>query len=239
MSSSYRTGLAALLLIATPCAPLLAHRDDYLDETFVFRTLDKGATEIEPALEFDTPRDGPDFWRYRLGVEHGITDHFMIDGFAALDKGGGGRGLGLWRVEARYRFGEENPHGISPAMSLEYEDDRVEGDRRLTPRLVLNRDFASFNITLNLFREFRLAGPEGSAWGYALGLRYGDEDERIRYGVELQNTFGRETRAVIIPQVFLKLREGADMKIGYAQGLTRASDSFVRVMFELEFGGRE
>jgi hypothetical protein len=144
-----------------------------------------------------------------------------------------------WRLETRYRFGEENPHGISPAVSLEYEDDSVEGDRRMTPRLVLNRDFESFNITLNLFREFRLAGPESSAWGYALGLRYGDEAERFRYGVELHQTFGREIRGVVIPQLFIKLFEGADMKVGYAQGLTRESESFVRVLFEFELGGKD
>lgn len=230
--------MAALFFLASTSGAL-AHRDDYLDETFVYRTVDQGATEFEPAFEFNTPPSGKDFWRYRLGVEHGLTDHLMIDGFAALDDARGGYGLGLWRLETRYRFGEENPHGLSPAVSLEYEDDRAEGDRRLTPRLVLNRDFERFNITLNLFREFRVAGPERSAWGYALGLRYGDEGTRFRYGVELHQTFGREVRAVLIPQLFIRLFGGADMKVGYARGLTAESESFFRVLFEFELGEKE
>src|SRR5439155_439198 len=113
---------------------------------------------------------------------------FMLDGLASLDNARGGYDLARWRLEARYRFGEEKPHGISPAVSLEYEDDRVENSRNLTPRLVLNRDFEQFNVTLNLFRSFELSGAEGSGFGYQIGLRYGEEESRFRFGVEVKQT---------------------------------------------------
>lgn len=218
----------------------MAHRDDYLDETFVYRTVERGVTEVEPAFDSRSRPDGRDFRRYRLGVEHGFTDRFMLDGFASVDDARrSGSELGLWRLETRYRFGEENPHGVSPAVSLEYEDDRLERDRRLTPRLILNRDFEQFNATLNLFREIEVSGAAGSAWGYSLGSRYGDEEARVRYGVELKQTFGREARGIVIPQLFIKLAEGVDAKIGYARALTRRSESFVRLLFEFELGGKD
>jgi ABC-type phosphonate transport system ATPase subunit len=91
---------------------------------------------------------------------------------------GGMRGRCLSRrrrlaKKRRFRFAEENPNGISVATSLELEDDQTERSDDLVARVILNRDFKRFNVTLNLFPELELHGHEGHAFGYSIGLRYG------------------------------------------------------------------
>jgi hypothetical protein len=227
-----------LLLLAVACPPAAAHRDDYLDETFVYRTVARRVTIFENWFDLRHPRGEDRFFRHSIGVEHGVSDHFMLNGLVAFDNGVDGYSFRRWRFEGRYRFGEEKPHGISPAVSLEYEDDRLEQRRTLSPRLVLNRDFKEFNITLNGLREIELTGNEGSAWGYAAGLRYG-ERKRLRYGAELKQTFGRQTRGLLIPQMWFRLLERLELKVGYGQRITHAGDSFFRAVLELELGKKD
>lgn len=239
--------LLAIVLLTSGVAS--AHRDDYINETFVYRTVGRHTAEVEYWLdridnlqELDDgiaiPRHR-DFLRHSFALEYGITDHFMIDGLAATDNQMGSYGFGRLRLESRYRFGEERTHGISPAVSLEYEDDRRENRRTLTPRLVLNRDFKEFNTTLNVLREIELQGPQGNGWGYTAGVRYGEEKHRLRFGAEVQHTFKRHVEGAVIPQMWIKLTDKATVKVGYGQRITYAGQSFFRAVLEWEFGGKE
>jgi hypothetical protein len=214
-----------------------AHRDDYIDETFVYRTVDRGATTVENWFDFREPRHDADFFRYNLALEHGITDHFMLNALVALDTARDGFNYSRSRFEARYRFGEENPNGVSIAASFEIEDDQLEQTDHLTPRLVLNRDFKDFNVTLNLFPQFELRGSESVAGGYALGMRYGTDEQVVRYGVEVKQTFGSEVLGQVIPQLWIKLPGEFSLKIGYAYGFTHDSDNFFRIVIEKELSG--
>lgn len=227
----------ALALVAASSPDAAAHKADYLDETFVYRTVDRQVTELEYWLDLHR-NEGDGFARHTLSFEFGISDHLMIDGVASFGAALGDHRLGRWRLEGRYRFGEEKPHGISPAVSFEYEDDRAEGRKTLVPRVVLNRDFEAFNITLNLLREIEVRGDDGGAWAYAVGFRYGDEEHRLRYGIELKQSFAQESRGAVIPQVWVNLGWEVTLKVGYAQRLSSHSDSFLRVVIEKELGGR-
>jgi hypothetical protein len=213
-----------------------AFRDDYLNETLVYRTVDRGTTEFENWFDLEQPRSESKFFRYALTLEHGVTDHFMLSALIALDTARDGFNYGRSRVEARYRFGEENPNGISVATSLELEDDQLERSDDLVARVVLSRDFKDFNVALNLLPQFELRGPEGHAFGYAIGFRYGQQ--LIRYGLEIQETVGEQCIGQVIPQLWIRLPHGLDLKIGYAQRFTRGGDNFFRVVVETEFGER-
>lgn len=162
----------------------------------------------------------------------------MLNGLVAFDNGRRDYTFRRLRVESRYRFGEEKEHGISWAASVEYEDDRLEQRRTVTPRLVANRDFEQFNITANVLREIEVSGREGSAWGYSTGFRYGEE-RRLRYGLELKHTFGETTKGIVIPQVWLKLNGRLDLKVGYAQRITHSGGSFFRAVLEWSFGEKD
>ena len=214
-----------------------AYRDDYLNETLVYRTVDRGTTEFENWFDLEQPPSESTFFRYALTLEQGVTDHFMLSALIALDTARDGFNYGRSRIEARYRFGEENPDGISVATSLELEDDQLERSDDLVARFVLTRDFKNFNVTLNLLPQFELRGHEGHAFGYAIGLRYGQE-QPVRYGVEIQETVGERCLGQVIPQLWIRLPYGLDLKIGYAQRFTSGADNFFRVVVETEFGER-
>jgi hypothetical protein len=226
---------ASVLFAFRPAA--FAHRDDYLNETLVYRTVDRGVTELENWFDLDKPRGESAFFRDNLDIEHGMTDRFTLSALVVFDTARQGFNYDGARLEARYRFGEENPNGISVAATVEFEDDQLEQSDHLAPRVVLNHDFKDFNITLNLFPQFELRGHEGHAFGYAIGLRYGEE-QRVRYGVEFQETVGERCLGHVIPQLWIRLPYDLDLKIGYAQRLTSGADNFFRVIVETEFGGR-
>lgn len=223
-----------LLLIITRPGTAFGHADDYLDETFVFRTLDRGVMVPENWFDLRRSPRGQNYFRDTLSIEYGVTDQFMFSATLALDRARAGFNYSRSRFEARYRFGEENPRGISVAVSSDIEDDQLDRSAHLRPRLVLNRDFEDFNITLNLFPQFTLRGHENISAGYGLGLRYGQK-QVVRYGLELKQTFGGAAFGQIIPQISIRLPREFDSKIGYAQGLTDHSDSFFRVIIEREF----
>lgn len=214
-----------------------AYRDDYLNETIVYRTVDRGTTEFENWFDLEQPRSESKLFRYDLTLEHGVTDHFMLSALIALDTAHDGFNYERSRIEARYRFGEENPDGISVAASLELEDDQLERSDDLIARVVLNRDFKDFNVTLNLLPQVEVRGHQGHAFGYAIGLRYGQK-EPVRYGIEIQENVGERCIGEVIPQLWVRLPYGLDLKIGYAQRFTSGADNFFRVVVETEFGGR-
>lgn len=228
--------IAGLLLFSfRPAA--LAHRDDYLNETLVYRTVDRGVTEFENWFDLDQPSSESAFFGHNLEIEHGVSDHFTLSALVAFDSARHGFNYGRSGLGARYRFGEENPNGISVAAAVEFENDQFEQSDHVASRVVLDRDFKDFNITLNLFPQFELRGHEGNAFGYAIGLRYGQE-QPVRYGLEIQETVGEQCLGQVMPQLWIRLPYGLDLKIGYAQRLTSGADNFFRVIVETEFGER-
>jgi hypothetical protein len=157
-------GVAVLaLFLFSFCATASAYRDDYLNETIVYRTVDRGTTEFENWFDLDQPHSESKFFQYDLTLEHGVTDHFMLGALIALDTARDGFNYGRSHFEARYRFGEANPDGISVATSLELEDDQLERSDDLIARVVLNRDFKDFNVTLNLLPQVELRGHQAHA----------------------------------------------------------------------------
>jgi hypothetical protein len=231
-----RAAVLALFLLSVRTTAS-ASRDDYLNETLVYRTVDRGTTEFENWFDLEQPRSESKFFRYDLALEHGVTDHFMLSALIALDTARDGFNYGRSRIEVRYRFGEENPDGISVAATLELEDDQLEQSDDLVARVVLNRDFKDFNFTLNLLPQFELRGHEGHAFGYAIGLRYGQQ-QPLRWGVEIQETVAARCLGQVIPQLWIRLPYGLELKIGYAQRFTSGADNFFRVIVETEFGER-
>jgi hypothetical protein len=102
------------ILVAMVCAfshTASAHREDYIDETLVFQTVEKGA--IEPEYWFDYGHRGDSdtyFQRHNLAVEYGLTDHLMIDARVTVDHPENrSTNFDSGRIETRYRFGEEEP----------------------------------------------------------------------------------------------------------------------------------
>jgi len=234
------------ILIAGIGNPAQAHRDDYINETFVFETL--GAREFEPEvfLDFVRPSDGVPARGYALAFEYGVTEHWMVDAFLGWrDPADADTSFRRSRVETRYRFGEEGDRAVDIAASLEaeYEQELEPGGEEfkvyvLTPRLVLSRDIgADFNLTMNLDlgREFRIGLPDRWIPGYALGGRY-PREATVRYGLEFRQDFGDERSSLVVPQIWFSLPRDATLKFGAGFELEGSeAEDFLRAVFEMEF----
>jgi len=224
-------GIAVWLIPAS----LLAHKDDYLGDTFVFVTLDARELELEYWLD---AQDGPRGLLHTLGVEYGVTNHLMADvSVRWLQRSGGPFALSQGFLELRHRFGEEGRHVVDPAVSLEYEVRRdSDGQRRelLEPRVVLSRDFAGWNVTVNLFYVIVVGARSRSAFEGAAGIRspaFGPWSA----GVEFRREVALENESVVIPQVWYRVTPEAYLKAGGGKNFAGEKNSFFRVAFEIEF----
>ena len=213
-----------------------AHRDDYIDETLVYLTLEK--KEIEPEYFFDfghRSEDGSkiDFVRHNVALEYGITDYCMVDGRLTIEKNHDeSADFQSGRLETRYRFFEEGEKPIDVAVSAEINTQRnSEGDFQtaIEPRLILSKDFDKLNFTLNLPVEIPF--DSGSAeFIPSFGWRY-NAGEVIRFGSEVkENTDTHE--GSIIPQIWFALPHETTIKIGYSFGFDKNDEDFLRIAVE-------
>ena len=237
-----RWGVLFLALLVVPVfpAPARAHRDDYIDETFVYQTLKKGEFELELWCEARSRRQGGAVGWYTMAFESGITSRWTLDGATQFLGQGGGLEFGRLRVESRYRFAREGEWPLDLATSAEYELESdaatgAETEHTLTPRLVISRDvLRELNTTLNLDLPIPLWEPRSATFAYAVGVRYPAE-RFLRSGLEFKGEPSRHT-ATLFPQVWFAFPREMTLKVGTGIGLTGETDRFVgRVVFEAEF----
>lgn len=230
-----RSAIAACLVLIAAAPPAFAHREDYIDETLVFVTLEKGA--LEPEYWFDAGHAGPgNFTRHNLALEYGITEHWMVDARGTfLDDAADGFHFDSSRVETRYRFFDEGTLPIDIAVSGEINTFRDEaGHQRfgVEPRLILSKDLGALNLTLNLAEEVPVSRRKSSL-EIRGGWRY-DASELIRFGTEF--SYDTETHSVAaIPQVWLAFPRDVTLKSGYSYNFGDAHERFFRVALEMGF----
>src|SRR5262245_34900304 len=152
MTFCHRRFSSAALFLLLFCAPRrgFAHKDDYIDETLVFVTVERGEWELEYWFDLGWISNGDgemphqDFTRHNFAVEHGLTDHLMLDGRWTLSKLEGQPSVfDSGRLEGRYRFGEEDERPVDIAASGEINTERDERGKQvfgLEPRLILSKD---------------------------------------------------------------------------------------------------
>jgi hypothetical protein len=226
---------AAALIILLTSFSAFAHREDYIDETLVFQTVEKGA--IEPEYWFDIGhRPDSDFNRHNLALEYGITDHLMIDGRLTVDNPDNARAnLNSARLETRFRFTEEGDRPVDVTFSAEMNTRRLENGQYqygLEPRLVLSKDFAKINFTLNVAEELPVnRGAPGVE--LASGARY-DVTKLFRFGSELKYDV-HERGGAVIPQIWLAFPRDITFKAGYSKGFDQNREDFIRFVIEMEF----
>jgi hypothetical protein len=223
----------AFLCLLLGAASAFAHREDYIDETLVFVTLDRG--EVEPEYWFDVGRaDSDRFMRHHLALEYGITDHWMIDG-RVTELDAHGFHLDSSRLETRYRFFDEGTLPVDIAVSLEVNSQRNEQGHQsfgIEPRLILSKDFGKLNLTANLAEEIPVS-PKHSSFEIRGGWRY-DASHLFRLGAELR--YDTAERAVsVIPQISFAFPHDVTLKTGYSYDFSATHERFVRVALEVGF----
>lgn len=222
----------------------LAHKDDYIDETLVYLTLEKG--EIEPEYWFDygtrskdksTDNGKVDFARHNFAIEYGFTDQWMVDSRITLgDEEHKSAKFDSGRFETRYRFFEEGEKPIDIAISGEINTERDEKNSLETgiePRLIFSKDLSKeFNLTLNFPLEIKLSSGE-IEFIPTFGWRY-NVTSLLRFGSEVK--YNEHTHeGSIIPQVWFALAHEVTIKLGYSFGFDGNKEDFGRVAVEVEF----
>ena len=226
-------GICSFLLLCT--ANAYAHGEDYIDETLVHDTLERGA--VEPGYWFDIGRnDSQHFMRHNLALEYGITDHWMIDARATgIDEYHDGFHFDSSRLETRYRFFDAGTLPVDIAVSGEINSRRDEEGHQIfgiEPRLILSRDFGSLNLTLNLATEipFNRHSPSFEARG---GCEY-DMTDFFHVGTELR--YDTEEHAVgVVPQIWFTFPYKLTLKAGYSYDFGATHERFLRVSLVAEF----
>jgi hypothetical protein len=234
-------GVLVLLGVILSCVCLRsaqAHKDDYIDETLVFLTLERG--ELEPEYWLDYGRRGDEavnFLRHNVSLEYGVTDHWMVDGrVTAVHDLGDGFDFDSARLETRYRFLDEGTLPVDVAVSAEIntgpESEGHSGGQVLgiEPRLILSRDFGELNLTLNLADEIHPRTGESSA-NASLGLRF-NLSEGVRIGAELKYDV-RSHEGGVIPQIWFVFAHEVALKFGFSAGFAESHENFGRVAIEV------
>jgi len=229
---------AAAILSGLVSSPAQAHKDDYLDETLVYLTLERNELEAEYWLDRGRhAASGAHFLRHNVAMEWGITDHWMVDGRATgISDDGRSTEYDSSRVESRYRFLDEGDRLLDVAVSLEVNSERESDGSTTTavePRLIISHDFGEkTNLTLNLSEETPLDSGT-PAFLAAFGNRI-DLTRLVRVGSEFQYDFMAGAGAAI-PQVWLTFPHEVTLKLGYSVGLGLEPDDYVRAALEIEF----
>jgi len=231
-----RSTLLLVVMLSLLSARIVpAHREDYIDETLVFQTLEEHAVEPEYWFDYGTRPEG-DFTRHNVSLEYGITDHLMIDGRTTIDNPDNSKAnFDSARFEIRSRFAEEGDWPIDIALSAEANTRRLENGRYqydLEPRLILSKDFAKLNFTLNVAEELPVNRGAPSV-ELASGARY-DATKLFRFGSELKYDV-HERSGAVIPQIWLAFPHEITFKTGYSKGFDQNREDFVRFVIEVEF----
>jgi len=228
--------VALLWLAAVPSVQ--AHRDDYLDETIVYLTLEQSELEIEYWIDGGRDREySTDFYRHHAAAEWGITKHWMVDGRITIKSvEGDNTKLDGGRLETRCRFAEEGVLPVDVALSTEVNWERDEEDKivpGVEPRAILSKDIhEKLNLTLNLSEEILLESGR-CAFLVAGGIRYNWTD-LLRLGTEWHHNT-EEGGGSVIPQIWFAFRSGLTLKIGYSGGYGRNREDYGRIALEAEF----
>lgn len=229
--------MTALLLVLLGARTVNAHRQDYIDETLVFQTVEKGV--IEPEYWFDYGYRGDSdkyFQRHNLALEYGLTDHLMFDGRITVDHPENrSTNLDSGRLEMRCRFGEEGAWPVDVALSGETNMRRLEDGHHqygVEPRLILSKDFSKLNFTFNLAEELPVNRGAPSI-ELASGARY-DMTQLFRFGSEIKYDV-HDRSGSVIPQVWFALPREITFKAGFSAAFDRNRENFVRFAIEAEF----
>lgn len=228
-----------LFLFVLPTSLVWGHREDYLNKTFVYQTVEPKELELEYWVEYGSAFSSPTRlvkWEQTLSAEFGVTSHWMAEGFTAFRRLRGERfSYLLTVVESRFRLFEEGEKILDPAFSLEYSHSNENGksEHIIEPTFVLSKDFSRLNFTLDFSLAKVVNSNEKVEAGYALASRY-DFRHLLRVGFEAQGEFIPNSPHYFIPQVHLLLPDEITAKLGV--GIRHSGQGeklFIKFMMEM------
>ncbi len=233
--------LLALLLLAPAAAR--ATGNDFLDETFIPRGLQRG----EMGLEFgaDLRHDNFERWQgwFQPALEFGPTSRLTLEGALMYVNRGKGLEFGGWRAEPRFRITPEEGSPVQVALGLEAESEtraakHLATERTYRPQLALSAEpVHALTVAGNIGAAYlaeNLPIKSRTVFIYALGLRY-PERGAFMAGIELRHDpLEKETR--VTPQVWFALPDEWKLRAGMVVGAhSHPYRNIARLIVEKEF----
>ncbi len=219
-------------------ATATAHKEDYLDDTFVYQTMEEGVLELEYRTRYfdrSDDRETDNYWNNSLFVEYGLTDQTMAEVRSAWGTPESDSQFAGGFAQLRHRFGEEGEYFIDPAFAVTYESERKNGklNDALTGILVLSKDINDFNITMNYAKAYALDSSDNPDDKKSFGIRY--PRHGIRWSLEYKDRGNSER--YVLPAVQLPIAHGVSLKLGAGKGVNNQSPRYlVAALLEFEFG---
>jgi len=174
-------GLNVLLACALLAPAARADRRTMI-RAYEYMTQPQGNLELEIWNEIEAPKGGgfdQAATVHRIELEYGLTDHWDLALYHVFaQEPGDSFRFDSWRLETRYRLAEK---GVWPVDVMLY----LEGERpaqfaepwELEEKVILSRDFGSFEIVANLVAEQKLFhADQGHLWEIDAGARYDRQD---------------------------------------------------------------
>jgi hypothetical protein len=254
-----KTQLTAWLIAAA--STLVAVPADAIEfKVYPYMTPKKGETEAaywftnivksdKPYDYFGKTLDREGLQRHSLEIEHGVTDHWTIAGYADFENpvGGDFKYVRARALVTRYRFFEKGERFVDPALYVEYylPYHKYSDNEKIEARVILEKDVGPVAVILNPIFEKNISGEveEGVELEYAAGIYLSDLLPWLTPGVEFYGEVGElgdmepadEQEHFVFPAVKVRLPEEMAVDLGYGFGLTRGSDDQVlKVILEME-----
>jgi len=172
-----RTRITISLITILAASAARADRRDFV-RAYQYATQPQGNLEVEIWNDVDAPSAGgfdQAIVTPRVELEYGLTDHWDVALYHVLEQQPASPlHFDSWRLETRYRLAEK---GVWPVDVMLY----LEGERpaqfaepwELEEKVILSRDFGSFEIVANLVAEQKLFhADQGHLWEIDAGARY-------------------------------------------------------------------
>lgn len=238
--------LAALVLLAVPCAALAGPAD------YVYTPdVEYGERELDFKIGHQTGGGQERLSAASLGLGWGVTERWFTEIYAKAERPGGESwGYDAFEWENRFAFAEHNEYPVDTGFVIEIERprNRAEGtELRLGPLFQTDIDCCRFNFNLLFERSVHASESSRTEVGYQFQVRYfttGSTDFGVQAFGEMGPVShfdpGRDQTHRVGPAIFGKYGLGGRNVISYNAavlfGVTPgAADRTIRAQVEYEF----
>lgn len=191
--------LLAVPFFAAAVVSTASAQEKYYVWTYPFETTEANEFEIESNSYLFTPSlsDNAHTLVQQFEIEYGVTDRFQLGLYQVFDRSYPAREISAksFMVEALYKLARKSRWIVNPLLYLEYQRPwDLKSPNHVEAKLILSKDFGSFNGTINGIGEFEFGGRSSFDPELSVGASY-RIIEGFRAGIETFVTLTDEDEA--------------------------------------------
>ena len=159
--------------------------------TYEYKIMERGKAEFEHYLTFKAPKmdslAGSVTTVHNIEFEFGMNDKFDFSIYQNFEQPADGAfQYSGYKLRARYKLGEKNQYFMDPLLYFEYKGKPDFTKHVLEGKLILAKDYGSFNYAINPVFEIEYEdGEQEHEFKYNAGSCY-KINELLRIGLEIK-----------------------------------------------------